>query len=286
MPCPLHRLALGMTDTPLTADGVMEARTAGKLMAEMRVEIDEVYTSLLRRSTKTVWLCMQEMQQEWVPVYKKWRLNERNYGALVGMNKKECVAKHGADQVRRWRRSWDEPPPPMSRHSRFWPGKDPRYKMLGITDDMIPASESLKQVVERTKPFWTETIVPRLRLGKKLLIVGHENNLRSILKVLDCIPEEDVINVDIPRGIPLVYTLDPVTLLPIGNRDKETLLTGRYLGAKDVIKDLQERDRMQVYDLNVKHNLETVSLASSCLRGTYMICFVRNVYMFIWHMCL
>lgn len=161
-------------------------------------------------------------------------------------------------QVKKWRRSWDEPPPPMSRHSRFWPGKDPRYKTLGITDDMIPASESLKQVVERTKPFWNEVIVPRLRLGKKLLIVGHENNLRSILKVLDNIPDSEIINVDIPRSIPLVYHLDHVTLSPIGNRDPETLLTGRYLGAKDVIKDLQERDRLQVYDLNVKRNLETV----------------------------
>ena len=160
---------------------------------------------------------------------------------------------------------------------------------------MIPASESLKQVVERTRPFWDEVIVPRLRMNKKVLIVGHENNLRSILKVLDKIPDSDIINVDIPRSIPLVYTLDPVTLAPMGNRyeihlyshdycctfieqlsgyyffsysvislfkiifrDPETLLTGKYLGAKDVIKGLQERDRVQVYDLNVQHNLETV----------------------------
>lgn len=106
----------------------------------------------------------------------------------------------------------------MSRQSRFWPGKDPRYKTLGITDDMIPASESLKQVVDRTRPFWDEVIVPRLRMNKKVLIVGHENNLRSILKVLDKIPDNDIINVDIPRSIPLVYTLDPVTLAPMGNR--------------------------------------------------------------------
>lgn len=106
----------------------------------------------------------------------------------------------------------------MSRHSRFWPGKDPRYKTLGITDEMIPASESLKEVVERTKPFWSEVIAPRLKLNKKILIVGHENNLRSMLKVLDNIPDDEIINVDIPRSIPLIYHLDPVTLKPIGSR--------------------------------------------------------------------
>ena len=150
----------------------------------------------------------------------------------------------------------------MLRSSPYWPGKDPRYKSLGITDDMIPASESLKQVVERTKPFWTQVIVPRLRLGKKLMIVGHENNLRSILKVLDRIPEDDIIHVDLPRSIPLIYHLDPNTLHPIGSRDPDTHLTGKYLGSKEVIQSLKERDSKQVYDLSVKQNLELVLEAS------------------------
>lgn len=131
---------------------------------------------------------------------------------------------------------------------------------------MIPASESLKDVVERTKPFWNEVIVPRLRRDKKILIVGHENNLRSILKVLDRIPEDDIIHVDIPRSIPLVYHLDPVTLTPIGTRDKETLLTGKYLGSKEAIQSLKERDMIQVYDLNVKENLEMVFQPPSSLK--------------------
>jgi 2,3-bisphosphoglycerate-dependent phosphoglycerate mutase len=146
----------------------------------------------------------------------------------------------------------------MSRSSVYWPGKDPRYKSLGITDDMIPASESLKQVVERTRPFWQNVIVPRLRARKKVLIVGHENNLRSMLKVLDRIPEDEIIHIDLPRAIPLVYHLDPVTLEPIGSKDKDTKLKGRYLGSKLVLKELYDRDLKQVYDLNVRYNLETV----------------------------
>ena len=206
---------IGMTDTPLTLDGNAEARVAGRLLLEEKYSFDVVYTSLLRRSTKTVWLVMQELGMEWTPVVKDWRLNERSYGALVGRNKKQCVEEYGADQVKLCRRSWDCPPPPMTRDSQYWPGKDPRYKALGILDDDIPYSESLKDVTKRTSVFWDDVIVPQLKHKKKVLIVGHENNLRSIIKRVDDISEQDILHIELPRAIPLVYNLDPVTLKPI-----------------------------------------------------------------------
>lgn len=150
-----------------------------------------------------------------VPVVKDWRLNERSYGALVGRNKKQCVEEYGKEQVKRWRRSWDEPPPPMSRDSEFFPGKDPRYKALGIYDDHIPLAESLKEVTKRSSVFWDEVIVPQLKLKKKMMIVGHENNLRSLIKRLDSISNEDILHIELPRAIPLVFELDLTTLKPI-----------------------------------------------------------------------
>ena len=251
---------IGMTDTPLTPDGVLEARLAGSLLNKYGVFFDVVYTSLLRRSTKTVWLVMQELMQEWVPVIKDWRLNERSYGALVGRNKKQCVEEFGVDQVKKWRRSWDIPPPPMSKDFMYWPGKDPRYEALGITDDMIPQSESLKDVTKRTSVFWDDVIVPQLKKEKRILIVGHENNLRSIIKRLDGISEENIIDVELPRAIPLYYELDENTLKPLtveGNDSPAPHLTGRYLGDPAQLKRIFDRDQKQVYDLNVKENLET-----------------------------
>ena len=162
---------IGMTDTPLTPDGTLEARVAGSLLSAEKISIDIVYTSLLRRSTKTVWLVMQELGLEWVPVIKDWRLNERNYGALVGRNKKQAVEEFGKDQVKKWRRSWDIPPPPMADNSEYWPANDPRYKTLGIDIAQIPRSESLKDVVKRTSQFWNEVIVNDLRKKKKVIII-------------------------------------------------------------------------------------------------------------------
>jgi 2,3-bisphosphoglycerate-dependent phosphoglycerate mutase len=235
-----------MTDTPLTDDGILEARAAGRLLAVQGIQFDLVFTSLLRRSTKTVWLVMQELALEWVPVIKDWRLNERNYGSLVGLHKKESVEKFGKDQVKRWRRSWDEPPPPMTKDSIHWPGNDSRYKALGIDVNEIPPSESLKEVTERTSKFWDEMIVPQLKQGKRLLIVGHENNLRSILKRLDNISNDQIINLELPRGIPLVYKLDPITLAPIKVKDSADMLSGKYLSDKDYIEEIASRDFKQV----------------------------------------
>eukprot|EP01041_Mallomonas_annulata_P009679 gene9679-20124_t len=248
---------IGMTDTPLTEDGILEARAAGRLLAVEGIQFDLVYTSLLRRSTKTVWLVMQELALEWVPIVKDWRLNERNYGALVGLHKKECVEEYGKDQVKRWRRSWDEPPPAMTKDYKYWPGHDYRYEMLGINVDEIPLAESLKEVTERTSKFWDEEIAPQLRKQKKLLIVGHENNLRSIIKRLDNISNDDIINLELPRAIPLLYYLDPITLEPIKQPDSAKMLSGKYLSDKKSLEKIAERDHKQVYDLNVKENLET-----------------------------
>lgn len=247
---------IGMTDTPLTEDGIIEARVAGRLLAQEGVSIDLVYTSLLRRSTKTVWLVMQELGLEWAPVVKDWRLNERSYGTLVGRNKKQCVEEYGKDQVKRWRRSWDEPPPEMTKHYKYWPGSDPRYEALGIKEDELPLAESLKDVTVRTSAFWDEEIVPKLRTGKKLLIVGHENNLRSIIKRLDNISNDDIINLELPRAIPLLYYLHPISLEPIKQEGAVGLLNGRYLTDKSHLESVAIRDQQQVYDLNVKENLE------------------------------
>jgi len=181
-----------------------------------------------------------------VPVLKDWRLNERSYGALVGRNKKQCVEEFGKDQVKRWRRSWDEPPPKMTKDSKYFPGKDPRYQILGINDDDIPLSESLKDVTERTSKFWEEEIVPKLKQGKRLLIVGHENNLRSIIKRLDGISNEDILHLELPRAIPLIYHLDPVTLKPIKQKGAAKYLSARYLSDKDQVDRIAERDLKQV----------------------------------------
>ena len=255
-----QNIFIGMTDTPLTEEGMKEARVAGHLLAEEGVAFDLVYTSLLRRSTKTVWIMMQELGMEWVAVLKDWRLNERNYGALVGRNKKQCVEEFGKEQVKLWRRSWDTPPPPMPADSPYHPSKESRYKTLNIDISKIPASESLKDVTARTSDFWDKEIVPLLQQGKRLMIVGHENNLRSILKRLDGVSETDIINIELPRAIPIIYSLDRQTLKPIKLEGSADYLSGRYLGNKEVLKKIYDRDQQQVYDLHQKHTLEEKGL--------------------------
>lgn len=244
---------IGMTDTDLTLEGEEEARQAGKMMRDAGKVVDVFYTSLLRRSIFTVWLVSRELQCEWVPVHKDWRLNERNYGALVGRNKKDCVAQYGTDQVKRWRRSWDEPPPPMSEDHPYWPYKDRRYAVLGISEETIPRAECLKDVTKRTSQFWDEVIVPDLRMNKNVTIVGHENNLRSIVKRLDSISNEDIINIELPRAIPLVYTLDKKTLKPVQVDGAAPGLSGRYLTDRSHLEKIAERDFKQVYDLKDRH---------------------------------
>jgi len=252
-----QNIFIGMTDTPLTKDGELEARAAGRLLATAGIDyLDVVYTSLLRRSTATVWLCLEEIGLEWTTVIKDWRLNERNYGALVGRNKKECVEEYGKDQVKRWRRSWDEPPPPMSTESKYWPGHEHRYKVLGVPSDKIPLSESLKDVTKRTSIFFDEVIIPQLKANKKIMIVGHENNLRSLIKRLDGVSDTDIINVELPRAVPLLYEIDLKTMKPIKQEGAAEYLNGRYIGNPEQLKMIAERDQKQVYDLQVKETLE------------------------------
>eukprot|EP00543_Licmophora_paradoxa_P008268 CAMPEP_0202458678 /NCGR_PEP_ID=MMETSP1360-20130828/26987_1 /ASSEMBLY_ACC=CAM_ASM_000848 /TAXON_ID=515479 /ORGANISM="Licmophora paradoxa, Strain CCMP2313" /LENGTH=374 /DNA_ID=CAMNT_0049079333 /DNA_START=99 /DNA_END=1223 /DNA_ORIENTATION=+ len=249
---------IGWTDTPLTDDGVLEARLAGQMLRRSGMLFDEVHTSLLRRSIRTCNLVLMELGQEYLPVHKHWRLNERNYGDLVGKNKKEVVRQFGQDQVKRWRRSFDEPPPPMSDNHKYHPARDPRYRLMM---DKIPKSESLKDTRARSSVYWDEVLDPELRKGKTLLVVGHENNLRSLIMRLEDIPEEDVINLSLPRAVPLAYRLDE-NLKPLdrpdGKLDEATgFLKGTWLGGDNAVAEILDRDDKQVYDTSITHNLET-----------------------------
>lgn len=251
---------IGWTDTPLTEDGVLEARVAGQMLAASNMKFDEVHTSLLRRSIRTTNMVLMEMGQEYVPVYKNWRLNERNYGSLVGRNKKEVVKEHGGDQVKRWRRSYDEPPPPMNATHEHWPGHDPRYRFM---INQIPKSESLKDTMRRSSVYWDKVVAPALKLGKTILVVGHENNLRSLIMRLEDISKEDIINLSIPRAVPLAYRLDE-NLKPLdrpdGKLDEATgFLRGEWLGGDDSVAAILDRDHKQVYDTSITANLETGS---------------------------
>jgi len=249
---------IGWTDTPLTDDGVLEARVAGQMLQKSGILFDEVHTSLLRRSIRTANLVLMEMGQEYIPVYKNWRLNERSYGDLVGKNKKQLVEIHGKEQVKRWRRSYDEPPPEMTDDHQYHPARDPRYRLML---DQIPKTESLKCTVERSRIYWNETIAPALRHGKTVLIVGHENNLRSLLMKLEGIDKEDIINLSLPRAVPLAYRLDK-DLKPIprkdGTKDEATgFLNGTWLGGDQAVREILDRDHKQVYDTSIRKNLET-----------------------------
>lgn len=249
---------IGWTDTPLTDDGVLEARVAGKMLKNSGILFDEVHTSLLRRCIRTTNLVLMEVEQEYIPVHKHWRLNERNYGELVGKNKKETVKLHGKEQVRQWRRSYDQPPPPMCDHHKHHPARDPRYRHM---KDLIPKTESLKETKARSSVYWDEVVAPELRAGKTVLIVGHENNLRSLIMRLEGISKEDIINLCLPRAVPLAYRLDQ-NLIPLdrpdGKLDEATgYLRGEWLGGDQAVLDILERDRKQVYDTSIKKNLET-----------------------------
>jgi len=248
---------IGWTDTPLTEDGVLEARVAGQMLEKSGVLFDEVHTSLLRRSIRTTNLVLMETGQEYIPVHKTWRLNERNYGALVGKNKKEMVLKYGVEKIQSWRRSFSDPPPPQDESHPYYPGKDPRYRhMIG----KIPLSESLEDTMKRAGLYWSETIVPSIKSGKTVLIVGHENNLRSIIKLVENIPDDEIINLSLPRAVPLAYRLDE-NLKPIprkdGKLDEATgFLNAEWIGGDKAVKTILERDDKQVYDTTITQNLE------------------------------
>jgi 2,3-bisphosphoglycerate-dependent phosphoglycerate mutase len=196
----------GWHDVGLTEQGVGEATEAGRLLKAEGLTFDVAYTSVLKRAIKTLWLTLEEMDLMWLPVHRRWRLNERHYGALQGLNKAETAEKHGAEQVLVWRRSYDVPPPALERDDERWPGHDRRYADLDPSE--LPLSECLKDTVERFLPLWIEEIVPRVQADERVLIAAHGNSLRALVKHLDRISDKDILSLNIPTGIPLVYHLD------------------------------------------------------------------------------
>jgi 2,3-bisphosphoglycerate-dependent phosphoglycerate mutase len=200
----LKNLFTGWKDVDLTEQGIREAADAGKLLREMGYNFDIAFTSVLKRAIRTLWIMLDEMDLMWIPVVRDWRLNERHYGALQGLNKAETAAKYGDEQVHIWRRSYDIPPPELEPTDERHPAHDPRY--AGI--DNLPATESLAITLERVKPCWEEVIAPELRAGKNVLIAAHGNSLRALVKMLDEVSDAEITGFNIPTGIPLAYELD------------------------------------------------------------------------------
>jgi 2,3-bisphosphoglycerate-dependent phosphoglycerate mutase len=196
----------GWTDVDLTEQGIREAHEAGRLLKGGGYVFDLAYTSVLKRAIRTLWITLDEMDLMWIPVTLSWRLNERHYGALQGLNKKDTAEKFGMEQVHVWRRSYDIPPPALDESDERFPGRDPRY--AGLKLEEVPRTESLKNTLERVLPYWHGVIVPDLRGGKKVLIAAHGNSMRALVKYLDKIPDEVITELNIPTGIPLVYELD------------------------------------------------------------------------------
>ena len=211
----LTNLFSGWVDVDLTETGIQEARSAGTLLKAEGCTFDAVYTSVLKRAIRTMWLVLDEMDLMWLPVHRSWRLNERHYGALQGLNKAETAAEHGEEQVLIWRRSYDVPPPALTEDDERHPGRDPRY--AGLTKAELPLSESLKDTAARFIPHWRDVIAPDIRAGKRVLVVAHGNSLRALVKHLDEVSEIDIIDLNIPTGVPLVYDLDD-DLKPLGHR--------------------------------------------------------------------
>jgi 2,3-bisphosphoglycerate-dependent phosphoglycerate mutase len=196
----------GWTDVDLSERGRDEAREAGRLLRQGNYTFDVAFTSVLKRAIRTLWIALDELDQMWLPVVNDWRLNERHYGALQGLNKAETAEKHGEAQVKIWRRSYDIPPPPLSSDDPRHAGRDPRYR--AIPPGQVPLTESLKDTVQRFLPYWHETIAPAIRGGQRVLIAAHGNSLRALVKYLDGISDEAIVELNIPTGIPLVYELD------------------------------------------------------------------------------
>jgi 2,3-bisphosphoglycerate-dependent phosphoglycerate mutase len=196
----------GWTDVDLSDRGREEAAEAGRLLKEGGYVFDQAYVSVLKRAIRTLWITLDQLDQMWLPVDKSWRLNERHYGALQGLNKAETAAKHGDAQVLVWRRSYDIPPPPLDADDARHPSRDPRYAGLAPSD--LPLTESLKETVARFLPYWHGTIAPAVKSGKRVLVAAHGNSLRALVKYLDDVTEGDIVELNIPTGIPLVYELD------------------------------------------------------------------------------
>lgn len=196
----------GWTDVDLTPKGLKEAKDAGRLLCQNGFVFDIAHTSLLKRAIRTLWIALDEMDQMWIPIELNWRLNERHYGALQGLNKAETARQYGDEQVLIWRRSYDTRPPSITVDDKRYPGFDLRYKNLPFGD--IPVAESLKDTVARFLPYWNQSIAPQIKAGKKVIIAAHGNSLRALIKHLDNISDQDILNHNIPTGIPLVYELD------------------------------------------------------------------------------
>jgi len=214
----------GWTDVDLSNKGVKEAIEGGRLLKEGGYTFDVAYTSVLKRAIRTLWLVLDEMDLMWIPVYRDWRLNERHYGALQGLNKPETAERYGEKQVKIWRRSYDVPPPALTKDDPRYPGNDPRYSNL--KSEEVPLTECLKDTVARVLPCWHEVIAPAVKSGIRVLVAAHGNSMRAIVKMLDNVSDNDIVGLDIPTGFPLVYELDD-DLRPIRSY---------YLGDSETIK--------------------------------------------------
>jgi 2,3-bisphosphoglycerate-dependent phosphoglycerate mutase len=229
----VENLFTGWTDVDLSDQGRKEAAQAGRELLKEKFEIGIAFTSVLKRAIRTLWIMLDEMDRMWVPVERAWRLNERHYGALQGLNKAQTVEQYGEAQVKIWRRSYDTPPPKLDlddeRHPRF----DPRY--AGIDAAELPCTESLKDTLQRVLPYWHSRIAPELRAGRNVLVAAHGNSLRAMVKMLDNVPESEIVELNIPTGVPLLYELDP----------KLKPLSSRYLGDPAAIAAAAEAVRRQ-----------------------------------------
>ncbi len=229
----VENLFTGWTDVDLSELGRTEAASAGRQLLAERITIDAAHTSVLKRAIRTLWIMLDEMDRMWLPFECSWRLNERHYGALQGLNKAQTVERHGEAQVKIWRRSYDVPPPPLSsdddRHPRF----DPRY--AGVDPALLPSTESLKDTLARVLPYWRERIAPQLEAGRNILVVAHGNSLRALVKMLDEMSESQIVELNIPTGVPLLYELD-AALKPVSRR---------YLGDPEAIAAAAEAVRRQ-----------------------------------------
>lgn len=196
----------GWTDVDLTEQGRAEARQAGQLLKQEGFNFDLAYTSVLKRAIRTLWIILDEMDMMWLPIENCWKLNERHYGALQGLNKSETAAEHGEEQVKIWRRAYDISPPALKQDDSRWPGHDKRY--ADLSPEELPLTENLKQTVERVVPFYEQEIAPKIKQGKNLLIAAHGNSLRALVKYLSGLGDDEIVGLNIPTGIPLVYELD------------------------------------------------------------------------------
>ncbi len=214
----------GWTDVDLSEKGIAEAHEAGKRLREGKYLFDVAFTSVLKRAIRTLWIVLDEMDLMWIPVRRSWRLNERHYGALQGLGKAETAEKYGEEQVLTWRRSYSVRPPALEKDDERYPGRDPRY--AGLSQRELPLTECLQDTVDRFLPYWHETVAPAIREGKRTLISAHGNSLRALVKYLDGISDEDIVGLNIPTGIPLVYELD----------DDLKPRTSYYLGDPDAVE--------------------------------------------------